>query len=79
MKPIPFEYLGPRLSQQAQLMRLHLALEHELTAKQRRAVEDYYLHGMRICDMAEVYGVNKSTVSRTVQRGVRRLRRVLRY
>ncbi len=79
MQTIPSEYQGPRLPPQLQKKRLQRALECELTAKQRRAVVDYYLRGMRVSEMAELYGVNKSTVSRTLQRGVARLRRVLRY
>lgn len=62
-----------------QLERVYRVMRSELTEKQRRAVEDHYLHGMRLTDMAACYGVSKSTVCRTLRRGVDRLRRFLQY
>ena len=39
----------------------------------------YYAQGMNMREIGETMGVDKSTVSRTIKRGERRLRRCLRY
>ena len=62
-----------------QRARVQRVMEQELTEKQRRVIEDHYLRGMRVTDIASLYGVNKSTVSRTLRRAMKRLRRSLRY
>lgn len=68
-----------RLPLQVRRERLLRVMANELTEKQRRAVEDYYLHGKRIPEMAREYGVNKSTVSRTLRRAMGKLRRFMKY
>lgn len=78
MKSIPYDE-QPHISREAQKERLRRVMANELTEKQRRAVEDYYLGGMRQTEMAALYGVHKSTVSRTLRRAVRKLRRFMRY
>lgn len=55
------------------------ALERELTETQKLYYVAYYLSGISIPEIAEIYGVNKSTVSRTLSRATKRLARVLRY
>lgn len=55
------------------------ALERELTETQRLYYIGYYLSGISIPEIAKIYGVNKSTVSRTLSRATKRLARVLRY
>ena len=39
----------------------------------------YYAQGMNMREIGEQLGVDKSTVSRTIKRGERRLQRCLRY
>ena len=79
MRPTEFETRVRRLPKAQQLARVRAVMERELTEKQRRAVEDYYLQGLKIPEMARRYGVNRSTVSRTLRRGMARLQRFLRY
>lgn len=59
--------------------RLMNAIDHELTDRQKRVVMGYYLENRNIVELAQEYGVNKSTVWRTLKRGEDRLRRCLRY
>ena len=80
MRNILFDgYQGPRLPRQVQLKRLKNVIEQELTAIQRETVLSYYFSGKNICQIADERGVNKSTVSRTLQRAETRIRRCLRY
>jgi RNA polymerase sigma factor (sigma-70 family) len=55
------------------------ALERELTETQRLYYIAYYLNGISMPEIADMYGVNKSTVSRTLTRATLRMARVLRY
>ena len=55
------------------------AIRLELTPRQRQMVELYYLRQKPMTEIAGELGVNVSTVSRTIARGRRRLRRCLRY
>lgn len=55
------------------------AMREEVTPKQRAALTLYYMHGMNMREIGETLGVDRSTVSRTIQRGERRLQRCLRY
>ena len=80
MKSIDYEgYQGPRLSRQQQLLRMQRVITLELTEKQRQAVLGYYIEKKSMPQLAREFGVNKSTVCRTIQRAERRLRRCLRY
>ena len=58
---------------------LILALREDVTERQRQALLMYYAQGMNMREIGETMGVDKSTVSRTIKRGERRLRRCLRY
>lgn len=58
---------------------LALAMEEELTPRQRQVVRMYYIDQMLMRDIAEELGVNVSTVCRTLARGRSRLYRCLRY
>ena len=53
-------------------------MERELTALQRQTMEDYYLNGMRLEQIAKERYVNKSTVQRTLKRAEETIRRFLR-
>ncbi len=55
------------------------ALKHDVTAKQREYMTLYYGKQMTMEAIANQKGVNKSTVSRTLKRGRKRLYRCLRY
>lgn len=55
------------------------ALHEDITPKQRQALLLYYAEGLTMREIGARMGVDKSTVSRTIQRGEKRLRRCLRY
>lgn len=55
------------------------ALERELTQRQRDFVTMYFIDGLSMTQIASAYGVNVSTVSRTIKRGKYRLEKCLRY
>lgn len=58
---------------------LRQAREQELTPRQREMLALYFDQGMTIPQIAGELGVNRSTVSRTLQRAKNRLYRCLRY
>lgn len=58
---------------------LSKALRQDVTDRQRQILLLYYGQGLNMRQIGERLGVNKSTVSRTIQRGEARLRRCLRY
>ena len=51
------------------------ALREDVTEKQRTALLLYYAEGYNMREIGEQMGVDKSTVSRTIKRGERRLQR----
>ena len=55
------------------------ALREELTSRQWEFVRLHYMEGLKMTQVAEVTGVNVSTVSHTLSRARRRLYRCLRY
>ena len=55
------------------------ALQEDVTEKQRKALLLYYAEGYNMREIGEQMGGDKSTVSRTIKRGERRLQRCLRY
>ena len=55
------------------------ALQEDVTPRQRQTLMLYYSDGLNMREIGERLGVDKSTVSRTIKRGERRLRRCLRY
>ena len=55
------------------------ALSEEVTERQRQVLFMYYEENMKMREIAEALGVERSTVSRTIKRGEVRLRRCLRY
>ncbi|MDD5947251.1 MAG: sigma-70 family RNA polymerase sigma factor [Oscillospiraceae bacterium] len=56
---------------------LHRAMRTELTPAQRSYCLAYYEEGMTMKEIAQRYGVDESTVSRTIRRGQRRLFKLL--
>lgn len=55
------------------------ALQEDVTPRQRQTLLMYYGQGLNMREIGERLGVDKSTVSRTIKRGERRLQRCLRY
>ena len=53
------------------------ALKEDVTAKQRQVLLLYYAEGLNMREIGERLGVDKSTISRTIKRGERRLQRCL--
>ena len=56
-----------------------LAMDGELTGRQKQVLTLYYFENRRMADIAAELGINKSTVSRTVKRAERHIRRCLQY
>ena len=66
--------------QMARLKRnLVRALQEDVTPRQREFLLLYYGEQLNMRQIGERLGVDKSTVSRTIKRGERRLQRCLRY
>ena len=61
------------------LSTLPLAVQQELTPRQREILQMRFTGGMSITGIAKELGLNKSTVSRSLTRSVERLYRSLRY
>ena len=61
------------------LRNLPLAMEEELTPRQRQLLRMHFTQGKRVTDIAQELGISKSTVSRTLARCTQRLYRTLRY
>ena len=80
MKDIPYEgYQGLRLPKEVQRKRLQYALENSLTPLQRETLLAYYVQQLNIVQIAQLRGVNKSTVLRTLRRAEAKMRHYLRF
>lgn len=55
------------------------ALEKEVTERQRQMLAEYFYNGKNISQIAKIYGINKSTVSRTISRALNNLRKIAYY
>ncbi|MEG0321590.1 MAG: sigma-70 family RNA polymerase sigma factor [Oscillospiraceae bacterium] len=55
------------------------ALKEDVTDRQRELLMMYYSEGVTMKEIGDRLGIDKSTVSRTIKRGERRLHRCLRY
>lgn len=58
---------------------LYYVINNDLTKTQKSYIILYYKHGMKICEIAEQYGVNRSTVSRTISRAKNKIFNILKY
>lgn len=58
---------------------LPLAVEQELTPRQKEVVHYFYFDGMGVTEIARAMGLHKSTVSRTLKRARGKLQRYLKY
>ena len=80
MKNIPFEQTASiRLPRKVQLQRLQRVIREELTPMQRETILAYYFQEQTIVEIAQIRGVNKSTVCRTLHRAEEKLKRYLKY
>ena len=70
---------GLELSNEIQIRRILRVMEAELTPKQRLYLTDYYFEELRPAQIARRYGVNCSTITRTLRRAEDRIRRHLFY
>ena len=61
------------------LVNLPLAVEEELTPRQRQIMRMRYSRNMSVTCIAQELGINKATVSRTLSRSTWKLYRSLRY
>lgn len=58
---------------------LYYVITNDLTKTQKSYIILYYKHGMTISEIARKYGVNRSTVSRTITRAKEKIFRILKY
>ena len=58
---------------------LPLAVEQELTPRQKEVVNYFYFDGMGVTEIARTMGLHKSTVSRTLKRARAKLHQCLQY
>lgn len=72
------EETGSRLPR-AQARLLHLAMEQELTPRQRQCVEMYFFNRLTMEEIGRQLGIGKATVCRHLQKSKRRLGRALGY
>ena len=70
---------GLELPRDIQIQRILRVMEEELTGKQRSYLSAYYFEELRPSQIARRYGVNRSTVIRTIRRAEARIRRHLFY
>lgn len=61
------------------LKMMRVAIREELTEKQFQYINAYYAEGISMTEIAALYGVDRSTVSRTIGRARNRLKKILRY
>lgn len=74
------ENCGDNTEQLAQIQqKLRLAREKELTPRQQEILTMHFDRQMTIAQIARELGVCSSTVSRTIERAKKRLRRCLQY
>ena len=58
---------------------LRKVISEELTERQREVITLYYFNRANIPQIAEMLGVNRSTVSRTISRGRRNIMEKMKY
>ena len=80
MDDILFEHFSSlRLPKQLQLQRVRRVIREELTPLQRETLLDFYFRELTITEIDQRRGVYKSTVTRTLERAEKRLRRFLQF
>lgn len=58
---------------------LHMAIETELTERQRVCLTLYYIEGHTMQEVADLLGTTRGNVSKRIHKAVERLRHALRY
>lgn len=58
---------------------IHIILNEYMTECQRQYILCFFVEGMSATQIAELYGVDKSTVSRTIRRGIKTMYSYLRF
>ncbi len=71
------DHTDNKARRKALILMLHRAIRTELTPTQRNYCIAYYEDCLTMKQIAERYGVDESTVSRTIRRGQRRLFKLL--
>lgn len=80
MKNTLFDGLrGHHLPHEQQVRRLRQVIRRELTDLQRYTVTAYYFENKTLQQIADIRGVRRSTVWRTLKRAEQKIYRVLRY
>ena len=80
MRNIPYDNsFGLELPKEVQIQPILRVMDEELTEKQRAYLYAYYFDELRPSQIAGRYGVNRSTVMRTIRRAEARLRKHLIY
>ena len=80
MTDTPYKgYRGIRLPKEVQWRRVQAVMREELTQKQRDTLIAYYMEEKTLEQIANAWGVNKSTVWSNLKRAESQLRRFLRY
>ncbi len=59
------------------LKALHEVIEHDLTERQKQFIQLYFFENLNTRQIAELLGLNPSTVSRTLTRAKKRIYKVL--
>lgn len=59
--------------------RVRIAIDEELTERQRELISLYYIEQMSMTEIAQRLDLSPSTVSRTLKRGRGRLKKYLKY
>ena len=85
--PIEFLYLDQKVkigeyasTSNKQIIKfLHEIINDDLTKTQKQYIIMYYMNDMKIHEIAYMFGVNKSTVSRTIKRAKNRIYERLKY
>lgn len=58
---------------------LIVAITNDITPRQREVIMLYFADHLKQCEIGERLGIDKSTVSRTIARGKRKIRKLLKY
>ncbi len=70
---------GLELPREVQIQRILRVMNQELTDKQRKYLDAYYFEEQSPIQIARRFGVNRSTVTKTLRRAEARIRRHLIY
>lgn len=75
---IQMEQLNERDNKNVKIALRHI-IRTKLTPKQLRYIVEYFYEGKNSVEIAEIHSVNKSTVTRTIRRGLKTINDYLQY